>query len=169
MAARRKSGADTADERAYVTRAEAEAATAAAEWSPPPGAIRSVCVHLTPFVWGCEDLPSDAHGRWRYLTWRNPRQVMIAVLRRIQRTPTQVALRWSDGLAGVEVHDGAHAPAPGCETLLAIVFDVPPADLAEALDSLRPASNVVHLADRRGVGSGGPDRPTTAAQQEGAA
>lgn len=169
MAARRKSGAEAADERAYVTRAEAEAATAATAWSPPPGAIRSVCIHLTPFVWGCEDLQSDDHGRWRYLSWRNPRQVMIAVLRRIQRTPTQVALRWSDGLSGVEVHDGAQEPAPGCETLLAIVFDVPPADLAEALDGLRPASNVVQLSERRGVGSGDPAGSPTAAQQEGAA
>lgn len=40
-------------------------------------------------------------------------------------------------------------PAPGCETLLAIVFDVPPADLVAAFHGLRPASNVVSLGDRR--------------------
>lgn len=94
-------------------------------WTPPPGSLRQVLVHLTQLAPALDgrDLSDDA--RWRWLTWVTPAQITGRVLMRLQRRADQVALRHFEGLEGLEVHDGADAPPAGCERLLAIIFDAP--------------------------------------------
>lgn len=120
----------------------ADAAAVAPEaWSPPEGAIRQVCIHLTPLAHALEgrDLSDDA--RWRWMGWVTPAQVTRRVLLRLQRRADQVCLRAIEGVDGVEVHDG-HPPLDGCERLLAIIFDVPAAAVRAAWSAIIPSAEI---------------------------
>lgn len=127
-----------------------------AAFVPPPGAVRQVCVHLTSLAPGLDarnDVSDD--DRWLWLSWLSASAALRHVLRRIQRRPDQVVLRWFDSHDGVEVHagtvlpdagrptpsedvgltsrpDGVCPPEPGCVRLLAIIFGVAPEDVAAA-------------------------------------
>lgn len=122
---------------AYLTRAEAERLQHSARWSPPPGALKTIPVMLSPLAPACEGLLIDDNARWRFLAWTTPAAALRLVLRRLQRRPGDVALRHTHGLDGTEVHDGANDPPPGCERLLAIIFDAPAAALFDALAALK--------------------------------
>lgn len=123
---------------------------------PPAGAVRQVCVHLTPLAPGLDgrnDVSDD--DRWLWLSWLSPSATLRHVLRRLQRRADQVTLRWFDSHDGIEVHagtvlpdagrpthsdivghisrpDGVCPPEPGCARLLAIIFGVSPVDVAAA-------------------------------------
>lgn len=94
-------------------------------WTPPPGALRQVLVHLTPLAPALDGRALSDDARWRWLTWVTPAQITGRVLMRLQRRADQVALRHFEGLDGLEVHDGPDAPPAGCDRLLAIIFDAP--------------------------------------------
>lgn len=116
--------------RTFVSRAEAERAqgqgeTGGAIWTPPPGALPRVLVHLTSLAPALEGRDLSDDKRWRWLSWVTPAVVIRQVLLRLQRSADQVALRVIDGLPGLEVHDGNETPPPGCARLLAIIFDAP--------------------------------------------
>ena len=99
----------------------------------PAGALKEICVLLSPLAPGCAGLPVTSDDRWRFLTWRTPAAALRLVLRRVERRPDQVALRHHHDLPGTEIHDGANDAPTGCERLLAIIFDAPAEALAEAM------------------------------------
>lgn len=128
-------------ERLRTHLAEVEATRPAREWTPPVGAIPAVLIHLTPFAPMLDDVADASDDRrWRWLSWDTPSVVLRKALLRLQRRADQITLRVIDGLDGVEVHDGADAPPPGCARLLAIIFDVPAAALRAAWAALLPSA-----------------------------
>lgn len=110
-------------------------------WSPPAGAIRQVCIHLTPFAPALEGRALSDDARWRWMGWVTPAQVVRRIMLRLQRRADQVSLRAIEGLDGVEVHDG-HPPLNGCERLLAIIFDVPANAVRTAWSGLMPSAEI---------------------------
>lgn len=118
-----------------MTRAQAarQASLPSAPEGVAPGALKEICVMLSPLAPGCEGLPVTSNDRWRFLTWLTPAAALRMVLRRVERRPDQVALRHHHDLPGVEIHDGANDAPTGCERLLAIIFDAPAEALAEAM------------------------------------
>lgn len=116
-------------------------AAAATAWTPPAGAIETVLVHLSPLALGLEGHACDSHSRWRWMGWVTPAQVVRRLLLRLQRRADQVSLRASEGLDGIEVHDGG-PPLNGCERLLAIIFDVPATAIRLAWSAQLPSAEV---------------------------
>ncbi|MNV87830.1 hypothetical protein D3C71_1819860 [compost metagenome] len=75
------------------------------------------------------------------MDWVTPAQVTRRVLMRLNRRADQVSLRVADGHDGVEIHEG-QPPLKGCERLLAIIFDVPPAAVRLAWAALQPSAEI---------------------------
>lgn len=127
----------------FVTRAEAERVqtTPSPLWAPPQGALPAVLVHLTSLAPALDGIDLSDDRRWRWMPWVTPGQATRRTLMRLDRRADQVSLRTIDGLDGVEVHDGA-PPFNGCERLLAIIFDVPPAAVRTAWASLMPSARI---------------------------
>lgn len=110
-------------------------------WSPPKGAIRQVLVHLSPLAPSLDGFDLSDDARWRWMAWVTPGQVVRRVLLRLQRRADQVTLRTTEGLDGVEVHDG-RPPLTGCERLLAIIFDVQASAVRLAWSALMPSAEI---------------------------
>lgn len=133
----------TAEEQqaAYQAALGASPAGAAASWSPPPGALPQVLIHLSPFVDGLADRPVSHDDRWRWMVWVTPAQIIRRVLLRISRRADQIALRAAHGTDGVDILDRAVVEPDG-ERLLAIVFDTPAAALRLAWAALMPSAEI---------------------------
>lgn len=131
--------AKPAEPRTYVTRDQAAAAADATPWTPSPDAIRTIDVHFTGRVTGCEGLPLNSDGRWRTLWWKTPRAALRTILIFLGLRPEQVRLRDLETPACVEIHDGE---PDGAAHLMAMVFGVQPDALRAALAALlKPEGN----------------------------